>query len=263
MNWIFISLVALITFIIPHQVHAQVTETLQLRPGVTQNILFLRPTGKPKASVILFAGGDGEIGIQSDGTIESDGNFLVRSRDIFQKYGLLVAVYDMPNEVRSRDRYRLSDDHPVDSSKLIARLRAMAPVPVWLVGTSRGTISVAHIAAELKGANGPNGVVFSAAVTEMSNSGRPEVSDAKVKNIRVPALIVHHKDDECYVTPWREQDDLLDDLKNSPRKQLIGLEGGNAGSPGDECTASSHHGFLDIEEKAVRVMTDWIRATTP
>jgi pimeloyl-ACP methyl ester carboxylesterase len=263
MNRVFISLVALITYIIPHQVHAQVTETLQLRTDVTQNILFLRPIGKPKASVILFAGGDGEIGIQSDGTIESDGNFLVRSRDIFQKQGFLVAVYDMPNEVRSRDRYRLSDDHPVDTAKLIARLRAMAPVPVWLVGTSRGTISVAHIAAELKGASGPDGVVFTAAVTEMSNSGRPEVSDAKVEQIRVPALIVHHKDDECYVTPWREQDDLLDDLKNSPQKQLIGLEGGNAGAPDDECRSSSHHGFLDIEEKAVQTIADWIKAATP
>ncbi|HAA92483.1 MAG TPA: alpha/beta hydrolase [Rhodospirillaceae bacterium] len=240
---------------------AQTVETLKLRADVSQKVLILEPAGPPKASVVLFAGGSGEIGINDDGTIERDGNFLIRSRGLFQKLGLLVAVYDMPDEIRSRDRYRLSGDHPADVAKLIERLRQIAPVPVWLVGTSRGTISVAHVAAELKGRAGPDGVVFTASVTRMSNSGRPDVSDANLDEIRVPALIVHHKDDECYVTLWRDQDDFLDDLKNAPKKQLIGLVGGSAGNPDDECRAFSHHGFLDIEERAVQVIADWITSS--
>ena len=63
------------------------------------------------------------------------------------------------------------------------------------------------------------------------------------------------------MTLWRDQDDLLDELKNAPKKALIGLTGGNAGAPGDECRATSHHGFLDVEEMAVQTITDWIKAT--
>ena len=243
------------------QTYAGSIETLQLRDGVTQNILILKPASLPTAIVVLFAGGDGEIGISKDGSIQNDGNFLVRSRDLFQKQGFLVAVYDMPDEIRDRDRYRLSDDHTADTAILIARLRQLASAPVWLVGTSRGTISVAHVAAELKEAAAPDGVALTASVTRMSNSGRPDVYGAKLSKIIVPSLIVHHKNDECYVTLWRDQDDLLDELKNAPKKALIGLTGGNAGAPGDECRATSHHGFLDIEEIAVQTITDWIKAT--
>lgn len=255
-----LSVLSLAFVFLVSPVTAQTVETLTPRPGVTQNILILRPAAPPKASLVLFAGGDGEIGIGADGTIENSGNFLVRSRELFRKHGFIVAVYDMPDEIRDRDRYRLSDDHPADVSKLIARLRTLAPVPVWLIGTSRGSISVAHVAAELDGKAGPDGVVFSSSVTSTSNSGRPDVHDAKLKSIRVPALIVHHKDDDCYVTPWRQQDDFLDDLKHAPKKQLIGLVGGTAGAPDEECKAFSHHGFLDIEEKAVRVIADWIKS---
>jgi hypothetical protein len=242
---------------------AQSVLNLEVRPGIFQKSLLLKPSGAPAASVILFAGGDGELGIGDDGKIETDGNFLVRSRDLFQKHGFVTAVVDMPNEVRIRDRYRLSDDHAVDIGKLIARLRQIATAPVWLVGTSRGTISVAHVAASLPPNQGPDGVVFSASVTRMSNSGRPGIGDAELAKIRVPALILHHRYDDCYVTPWSDQDDLLDDLKNAPKKELIGLEGGSAGSPGEECRASSYHGFSDIEEQAVAAIARWIKAATP
>ena len=95
----------------------------------------------------------------------------------------------------------------------------------------------------------------------MRSSQAQAVDDTLEAKIDVPSLIVHHKDDECYVTLWRDQDDLLDDLKNAPKKQLIGLEGGNAGAPDEECKSSSHHGFLDIEGKAVQTIADWIKAT--
>jgi len=243
------------------QTHAGSVETLQLRDGVTQNILILKPAGPPKASVVLFAGGDGEIGISKDGSIENDGNFLVHNRNLFVKHGFLVAVFDMPNENRVRDRYRISNDQATDGAKLIARLRTMASVPVWLVGTSRGSISAAQIAAELNGKVGPDGVVFTASATGMSRRARTQVDDVDLEKIKVPSLIVHHKDDECYVSLWSQQDDFLDDLKNAAKKQLIGISGGSSGSPGDECSPSSHHGFLEVEEKAVQAIAEWIKTT--
>lgn len=250
----------LVFFLFSTPVAAQFVEALTLRPGVKQNILILEPDGPPKASVVLFAGGDGEIGIDENGTIDSVGNFLVRSRDLFRKHGLRVAVYDMPDETRDRDDYRLSKDHTQDVTQLIRRLRRSAPAPVWLVGTSRGSISVAHLAATLAGADKPDGVVFTASVTERSNSGRPHVYDADIGRINGPALIVHHKHDACHVTPWSDQDRFLDKLERAQPKRLIGLEGGSAGASDDACRAYSHHGFLDIEEKAVKTIADWIKA---
>src|SRR5262245_14240888 len=68
------------------------------RAGVTQRFLLLSPE-KPKAAVILFAGGHGGLQIQSDGKIKwGAGNFLVRTRERFVDQGLMVAVIDAPSD---------------------------------------------------------------------------------------------------------------------------------------------------------------------
>jgi len=68
------------------------------RPGVTQRILVLGPE-KPKATVILFAGGDGGLRLTPQGEVSwGKGNFLVRTRALFAQQGLLVAVIDAPSD---------------------------------------------------------------------------------------------------------------------------------------------------------------------
>jgi hypothetical protein len=74
---------------------------LPTRPGVSQRMVVLSPP-EPKAAVILFAGGHGGLQISSVGSFHwGNGNFLVRSRQLFVDQGLLVAVVDAPSDRQS------------------------------------------------------------------------------------------------------------------------------------------------------------------
>lgn len=180
-------------------------ETLTPRPGVSERVLFIRPDGPPKASVVLFAGGKGKIGLQADGAIKNAGNFLVKTRELFASHGLLVAVYDAPSDRKGKDGmsgYRISQDHAVDIAAVVKRLRELAPVPVWLVGTSRGTISAANAAARFPPPAGPDGIVLTSTVVENGKRGQDSIHQVDLERIGVPTLVFHHKSDGCYVTPW-------------------------------------------------------------
>lgn len=68
--------------------------------GVKQSFILIKPE-KPVASVILFAGGHGALGLKSASAMQwGAGNFLVRSRDAFAAQNLMVAVIDAPSEDR-------------------------------------------------------------------------------------------------------------------------------------------------------------------
>ena len=68
------------------------------RTGVSQRLLVLSPPA-PKAAVILFAGGHGGLQIFPNGSFNwGDGNFLMRSRQLFVDQGLLVIVLDAQSD---------------------------------------------------------------------------------------------------------------------------------------------------------------------
>ena len=77
---------------------------VRVRPGVTIKYLALRPKTEPRNAVILFAGGNGLLNLQPNGSIGTNlsGNFLVRSRDRFVLRNLFVAVVDTPKPSRDQ-----------------------------------------------------------------------------------------------------------------------------------------------------------------
>jgi hypothetical protein len=79
------------------QIAQQVVDILT-RPGVTQRMLVLSPQ-KPKAAVVLFAGGHGGLQISASGSSKwGEANFLIRSRQLFADQGLLAAVVEAPSD---------------------------------------------------------------------------------------------------------------------------------------------------------------------
>jgi len=170
-------------------------ETLVPRPGVSERVLIIKPDGSPKASVVLFAGGRGNLEVQADGTIKNTGNFLVETRELFASHGLLVAVFDAPSDRKGKNGmlgYRITEDHAADIAAVVKRMRDLAPVPVWLVGTSRGTISAANGAARLPPPAGPDGIVLTSTVVENGNRGQDSIHQAALERIGVPTLVFHH-----------------------------------------------------------------------
>ncbi|MGA2401074.1 MAG: alpha/beta hydrolase [Syntrophobacteraceae bacterium] len=230
---------------------------IRTRPEVTQRFLLLSPPN-PWSTVILFAGGDGGLHISSNGDCGwGAGNFLVRSRRIFAENGLMVAVVDAPSDRGSLSGFRQSKEHAADIKAVIAWLRQRANVPVWLVGTSRGTQSAAFIATQLIDKSGPDGIVLTSTML-IDKIDRP-VPDMDLGQLKVPVLVVHHEQDGCKHCDCALLPRLMNKLNSVPRKELITFKGGL--DEGDHCQAFAHHGFNGIEKEVVRRIAEWIKAT--
>lgn len=87
------------------QVNAQTTQRIvdiPTRSGVTQRMIVLTPVN-PKTTVVLLAGGHGGLQIFPNGSMMwGEGNFLVRSRQLFSDQGPVVAIVDSPRHSSGR-----------------------------------------------------------------------------------------------------------------------------------------------------------------
>jgi hypothetical protein len=234
-------------------------ETLTPRPGVTLATLVLR-ADRPAASVVLLPGGDGKLGgFQPNGTPVLGGNFLVRSRSVFLSQGLTVALADVPSdrqEGRGLIGFRQSPAHMQDLAAVIRHLRQQASVPVWLVGTSLGTVSAVAAAIRIQDA-GPDGIVLSSSIVNPGFQGA--LPSHRLGEIRVPTRLVHHEKDECKESLYKDVAPVFQALTNAPRKELITFRDG--GPPkGDPCDPWGYHGYPAIESKVVVRIADWIKA---
>jgi pimeloyl-ACP methyl ester carboxylesterase len=214
---------------------------------------------KPKAAVVLFAGGHGGLRISGPQSFNwGAGNFLVRTRELFASHGLVVAVVDAPSDRQSPPHlggFRQTSEHVADIKAVIAWLKQQNKIPTWLIGTSRGTQSAAFIATQLAPADGgPDGIVLSSTILADARS-RP-VPKMPVGKIQIPTLIVHHKHDACELCKYDDLPQLMDKLTAAPRKELLTFEGGK--SQGDPCEAMAYHGFNDIEQEVVTKIAEWI-----
>jgi dienelactone hydrolase len=229
------------------------------RPGVTQRFLFMTPE-HPKAAVILFAGGHGGLEISQNGSFGwGKGNFLVRTRNLFVERGLSVAIVDAPSDRQRKGLrgFRQTPEHVADIKAVIAWLKQQSNIPVWLIGTSRGTQSVAFIATELTGSpGGPDGLVLTSTI--LTDNESRSVLEMPLKKITIPVLVVHHEHDACKHCPYSDIPGLMKNLEKSPRKELITIRGGE--TRGDPCEAFAHHGFNGNEKEVVTKIADWIHA---
>lgn len=239
--------------------HAQVqpeVREISTRPGVTLRFVYLK-AAQPVASAVLFQGGPGNIGIFPNGSMRN-GGFLAAGGQNFVQHGISVVIPDVPSDRRHLDGFRASAAHAEDNAALIAFLRQQSPVPVWAVGTSNGSLSAAAAATRLQD-KGPDGLVLSSTVTQ---EGRTRgmahvVSEVPLQDVKVPVLLVHHKDDACYVTPYDAMPGLTAALSASPKVALITAQGGS--NNGNPCHGG-HHQFQGIEAAVARDIADWVKA---
>ena len=227
---------------------------LPTRSGVTQSYLLSSPAaGKAQAVAVLFAGGAGKVNLEREAgrAVLDRGNFLVRSRRLFTASGIVAAVMDVPSDQSHglEDEFRLGAAHAEDIGRVVADLRSRFPgLPIFLVGTSRGSISAASAGRRL--GNRVDGVVLTATLFLASRRG-PGLSGFDFSSIPVPLLFVHHPDDGCAFTPYSEAKRLAD------RYPLISVSGGSP-AQSKPCEAMSAHGFLGREADAVDAIAKWM-----
>lgn len=254
-----LALLLAVSLPVPAGALDEAVRTVPARPGVTESFLLLRPDGPPAASVIIFAGGDGNLALTAGGLRQLQGNFLVRTRGLWVREGFLVAILDTPSDhPRGLWNFRTTKEHAADVKQAIAAVRDLARAPVWLVGTSMGTLSAANGAARIDD-GGPDGIVLTSSVTATSRASYETVMHGGLEDIRVPVLVVHHKDDTCQSSPYSGAEAIVKALKRAPAKELLTFEGGSPAISAP-CEAKAPHGYLGIEPRVVSAIAAWIRA---
>lgn len=216
---------------------------LDTRPHVTQSFLLLLPE-RPVASAIMFVGGNGRIKLRENGWVRSS-NFLVRSRTYFVRRRIAVAIVDVPSDIPSlKDLMtRLGVRHQKDMEAVINYLKVTIKRPVWLVGTSRGTVSAAAVA--VKSRVPVDGLVLT--------SSMREVTELDLGKVRVPAMVVANRNDTCRVTP----PGYARTIARALRTRAVYFE--SPGTANRPCGALSPHGFLGIEEKVAAAIAKFMR----
>ena len=238
---------------------------IHTREGVKQKFVFQKST-EPAASAVLFQGGPGTIGAagsEDRGWVRHDDAFLSGGAGRFSELGISAAAVDAPSDKRNLNSgFRSSIEHAQDIAGVIAFLRKETPgKPVCLVGTSNGSLSATSGAA-LLGEKGPDCIVLTSSVSVKTQSSIVArflhvFTDADLSKIRVPVLIVHHKNDSCKHTPYEPMLAYLKVFENSPKIDFITIEGGQDHS--DSCNRG-HHQFLGIEREVTARISDWIKS---
>jgi hypothetical protein len=240
--------------------HAQEIVTQPTRSGVTQSFFITNLGDNPQAIAILFPGSGGLIRLrqEKDQIKFGQNNFLVRTRGEFVKRGVVAAILDAPSDRQTGwgmgDEFRLGEDHFTDVSGVVADISKRFPnLPLFLIGTSRGTISAAALGARF--GSGLSGVVLTStmfrAAGARTNEPGPGLSRFDFATIKVPVLFVHHVGDQCAVTPYSDAVRLAD------KYPLISVSGGRAPESGP-CDPFSAHGYFGKESETIEEIVNWM-----
>jgi len=227
--------------------------TIDTRQGVTMKLLLVSAEAQTDKALIMFPGGNGYNPFSSrDGVISLGKNFLVRTAPDFAGKGFLVAVVDCPSDVQGMDdKFRTSREHLYDISKAVDYLAGKGYTSIYLVGTSRGTISAASIGAELKHPD-IKGVILTSSMNYSKF-----LRWIPLEKTPYPVLIVHNQDDGCNASPYDEASYMTRMFKKSPKVDFVGVSGGSSPQSGP-CGPMSAHGYLGIEGEVIDKIVKWI-----
>ena len=232
--------------------------TVPTRQGVTLSYLLDQDkSASPRIVVISFVGGLGAIGLErraQKGPVKfgPTANFLVRIRDQMTDADIADVIVDSPSDQLPggmSDAFRLGQDHAADIRALLRDLKQRFPAAkVFLMGTSRGTISAAALGASL--GDVVQGVVLTSTVTNADRTGSA-LSGFDFTSIKVPVLLVHHRDDGCRTSPYSGAERL------SKKFPLISVSGGNP-PQSDPCESMAQHGYLGREALTAQAIRNWM-----
>ena len=240
--------------------NAQELVSLSTREKVTQFYFLATVPDKPRAIALLFSGSGGFIRLRKEGDeIKFDNdNFLVRSRVEFMDRSVVTAVVDAPSDQQGgwgmTDEFRRGGEHFTDVSAIVADLHKRFPaLGVFLIGTSRGSVSAAALGARF--GEGIAGVVLTASMFRQTGRKSKEpgigLSRFDYSTIKAPILLAHHVSDQCETTPYSDAARLAE------KYPLITVWGGSPPQSGP-CDPFSAHGFFGKESQTVEQMVNWM-----
>jgi len=232
--------------------------TVSGRKGETQSYLLMHnESAGPKAVAVMFPGGEGLLRLHIEGKsvkFSAGKNFLVRTRGLFRDAEVAVAIVDSPSDQQRAgmdDGFRTGRAHVQDIAAVVKDLRGRLPgARIFLVGTSRGTLSAAYVGRALN--NAVDGVVLTSTVFYGGRRlGGIGLAGFDFAAIKAPLLFVHHQYDGCSACPYGPAENLG---KTYP---LITVKGGKP-AESDPCEPLAAHGYYGKEAETVRAVKNWM-----
>jgi predicted alpha/beta-hydrolase family hydrolase len=246
-----ILLLSLVPLVPPAAAQAVVQDIPTASGG--EKVLYAGPAN-PRAILFMFAGGDGTVSFNASNQIaHMNGNFLMRTQNLWLAQGFGYLTLGASSSLNGR---RHAPAYADTIARAIDFARTRAAAPIWLVGTSMGSIAAANGAAHLPGRVA--GVVLTSSVAAPNKNANETVFDSDLAAIAVPALIVSNRGDTCPDAGPGFAPQILAALTRATKKEIIYVESHQLQS--DPCEAFSPHGYLGIEADVVQRVSDWVRA---
>jgi hypothetical protein len=240
--------------------HAQVEQIVTAKLGrysIAALVMHAEGAQAFKHGVALFPGHPGIMKVQEENgqpQYEMRGNFLVRSRRHWLDEETLVAVVDAPSDewATFTQHFRTTQRYGADVAKLFEEISRKYAVAEWtFVGTSEGSMSAFH-AARMNPQLAKR-LILSSSVWGPTPNG-PGMSSARWDELSASLLWVHHQDDPCQFTSYRDAKRYAE----RTRAPLVTVRGGGP-EKGGACQAFSHHGFVGMERAVVLAMHSWVK----
>lgn len=222
-------------------------------------------------TLVLLPGGGGHLDLDAGGCPRAlTGNSLVRMRPLFQQAGFVTALVDSPSDHTGEDGlkgFRADPRHADDLGRVILDLRHRVGGPVWLVGTSRGSISAVNATSRLHGPAAPDGLVLTSVLMDGDAFARKTwvaqtVFELPLAAIALPVLLVGHEDDACIRSPSDMMAEVAARL-GAARRQVAVVTGGPGGAGASQdiesCRGQSPHGFYGQEDEVVAGIARFVR----
>lgn len=253
--------------LLPMAAQAQQVVDVPTRAGQTVRAIVIRPAAVAgvRGSVILLAGGHGNLSIGKDGSIAwGKGIHVVRARADFAKAGFAVMLPDIAADHKKGEDavpdYRASVAHAMDIGALISHMRKIS-APVYLVATDRGAVSAVNAAVRLSGGDKPDGIAITSGMLMNVSSKQASVERLVpgLQRLTVPVLMISHAKDACKLSSPTQPERFQRLLTGVQKVEIKTIQGGVA-VVGDQCGAQTPHGFAGQDADVIRTITDWVKS---
>lgn len=229
-------------------VNAQVFDVAHAEEEPTRTLLIVAE--RPKALVLLYPGGGGQLNLRDDGQTKNRHTF-VRSIDQWAQYHIDAVLVDTPYDLGNlkRGSFRGRQDHLQRVEEVISFYKARTKLPIWIFGHSMGTSTASNYVSE-----SPQMAKLLSGIIVAGTVRTAELSD----KVTLPVLAIHHRDDACGGSPISASRNLIEGRPEGLVSRFDIIEGGV--SEGNICESFAYHGFNQTEGELIKRAAEFILA---
>jgi len=227
-------------------------------------ILTYNPDQPPTFVAVLLPGGKGDFHFKVEGggiKMINEERLPNRLRPLLLERGGASYLVDSPSDTQElTDRFRTGREHVADVEAVLDDAAKRFPgTQVLVVGHSNGSESAAYIAAaEQKKIQGV--VLISGRYAWVNYNDKffdgNGLSKFDWSSIKEPVLMIHHKKDDCFATPYDAAEKVA---RHNGAFTFITIDPSGSSATG-ECTYKGTHNLAGQESVIADDVANWVKA---